>query len=480
MDYRAIALPIGRLLILIAGFMLIPAAADLMADNPDWIVFLVSALMIACIGALTTAALAGREFKYRPRETLLFVNAAWLTFTIAGAIPLYGSGLHISFTDAFFEAASGLTTTGSTILTGLDYMPPGILLWRSLMQWIGGIGIVVIGIWLLPSLRVGGSQLFAVESSEKATKPYGRIEPFLARLLLLYGSLTAACTLLYMLCGMTAFQAINHAMTTVSTGGYSTSDLSFGQFNGIAVYWVSIIFMIASSVPFLVLIRLAEGKPVEDTWQIFFLLTIVAIASFAIFLVERLEQGNAPFRLFTQAVFHVVSVVTTTGYASTDYLQWGAFIVAVFFVLTFLGGCSGSTAGGFKMFRIAVLLSYIRTLLNRMVLPHRVVNTHYSGRPVNSSVIEGVLVFGILYAGTFALFAAIYSMFGLDLETALSASITALANVGPGVGDIIGPAGNFQSLPDGAKWLLSFQMILGRLEIIAGLILLSPDFWLEG
>lgn len=479
MDYRAIALPIGRLLILIAGFMLIPAAADLVAGNPDWVVFLASALMIAGVGALTVAALAGRKFTYRSRETLLFVNAAWLTFSIAGAIPLYGSGLNISFADAFFEAASGLTTTGSTILTGLDTMPPGILLWRSLMQWIGGIGIVVIGIWLLPGLRVGGSQMFAIESSENASKPYGRIEPFLARLLLLYAGLTLSCTLLYFLCGMTAFQAINHAMTTVSTGGYSTSDMSFGQFDNIAVYWVAIIFMCASSVPFLVLIRFFERKPLEDTSQIVYFLAIVTIASFAVFLTLRSANDHAPLGLFTDSVFHVVSVVTTTGYATDDYLTWGPFFIAVFFLLTFLGGCSGSTAGGFKMFRIAVLLNFIHTLLRRMIHPHRVVNTRYSGKPVNSSVIEGVLVFSILYAGTFAVFSAIYSLLGMDLETALSASITALANVGPGVGEIIGPAGNFQSLSDTAKWLLAIQMILGRLEIIAGIVILTPDFWLE-
>lgn len=479
MDYRAIALPIGRLLILIAGFMLIPAAADLMAGNPDWKAFLGSALMVAGAGALVSSAFAGRAFQYRPRETFIFVNAAWLVFTVAGALPLYASGLDLTFTDAFFESASGLTTTGSTILTGLDQMPPGILVWRSLMQWIGGIGIVVFGIWLLPGLRIGGSQLFSIESSENSSKPYGRIEPFLFRLMALYGALTAACTVFYLLCGMPAFQAVNHALTTVSTGGYSTSDLSFGQFDGVAVYWVSIVFMTASSVPFLVMIRLAEGKRVEDTSQIMTFILVLLVASFAVFLVERFQQDDTPFHLFTLAVFHVVSVVTTTGYASTDYLGWGPFVIAMFFLLTFLGGCSGSTSGGFKMFRIVVVLGQIRTMLRRMVRPHRVVTVRYSGKPVNASVIEGVFVFGILYAGTFAVFSGICSMYGLDLQTALSASITALANVGPGVGDIIGPAGNFASLPDGVKWSLAVEMILGRLEIIAGLVVLSPDFWLE-
>ncbi len=479
MNYRAVALPIGRLLILIAAFMLIPASADLINRNPDWIVFLASSVILGGIGALTTAALSSRRADLRRREAFLFVNAAWITFSAAGALPLYGSGLGISFTDAFFEAASGLTTTGSTILTGLDRMPPGILLWRSLLQWIGGIGIVVIGIWLLPGLRVGGSQLFALESSENAMKPYGRIEPFLVRLLALYGGLTLACTLLYMFCGMSFFQAINHALTTVSTGGYSTSDSSFGQFGGTAVYWVSIVFMLASSVPFLFLIRRIEGKRADDRQQIMLFLFIVGLISFLIFLSQRWAQHDTPFHLFTMAVFHVVSVITTTGYAATDYLTWGTFVICLFFLLTFFGGCSGSTSGGFKMFRLAILLSFIRSLLRRMVHPHRVVPARYDGRPVGSAVIEGVLVFAVLYAGTFAIFALAYACLGMDLLTAFSGSITALANVGPGVGAIIGPSGTFQSLPDAAKWLLSIQMILGRLEIIAGLIILTPDFWEE-
>ncbi|MEJ8474930.1 TrkH family potassium uptake protein [Roseibium algae] len=479
MNYRAVALPIGRLMILIAAFMLIPASADLLAQNPDWKVFLASALIVGGIGALTSVALSGQNLTLRRRELFLLVNASWAAFCLAGALPLYASGLGISFTDAFFESASGLTTTGSTILTGLDHLPPGILLWRSLLQWIGGIGIVVIGIWLLPGLRVGGSQLFALESSENTTKPYGRIEPFLLRLLTLYGGLTFACTTLYLLCGMSLFQAINHSLTTVSTGGYSTSDSSFGQFGGTAVYWVSIVFMLASSIPFLFLIKSFEGKISDDRQQITYLVIIVVVASFVIFLSQRWAQHDTPFHLFTLSVFHVVSVITTTGYAATDYLEWGTLVICIFFMLTFLGGCSGSTAGGFKMFRIALLLSFILSLLRRMIHPNRISPTRYGGKPVNTSVIEGVLVFAVLYAGTFALFGLAYACLGLDLLTAFSGSITALANVGPGVGPIIGPSGTFQSLPDIVKWLLSIQMILGRLEIIAGLVILTPDFWSE-
>lgn len=479
MNFRATALPIGRLLILISVLMIVPAIADVFAKNPDWQVFLVSALVLGTAGSLMTLAFDGEQPPADFREAIVFVNAAWFAFSVAGAVPLYFSGLNISFTDAFFETASGLTTTGSTILTGLDTLPPGILLWRALLQWVGGIGVVAIGIWLLPGLRVGGSQLFALESSEKTAKPYGHVGPFVYRLLALYAGLTISCIVLYQICGMTFFEAIVHAMTTVSTGGFSTSDQSFGQFSSVSVYWVATVFMLASSVPFLYMIRSIERKVITRDVQVVLLLIIVGVASLGVFVFERLISHDEPFRMFTFAVFNVVSVITTTGYAANDYLKFGPPVIAIFFVLTFFGGCSGSTSGGFKMFRIAILLSYILSLFRRMVRPHRVIEPRYQGHAVSNPVLEGVLIFAVLYAGAFAAFSIVYMMLGLDLETALSASITALANVGPGVGDTIGPSGTFQSLPDVAKWFLAVQMILGRLEILAGILLLTPDFWLD-
>ncbi|MTI01082.1 TrkH family potassium uptake protein [Roseibium sp. RKSG952] len=457
--------------------MCFPAIADLFAGNPDWKVFSVSAVLLVAIGVFINLSLHGEAPPRRFKEAVIFVNLAWFGFSIAGAVPFYLSGLDISFVDAVFETASGLTTTGSTVLTGLDTMPPGILLWRSLLQWIGGIGVVAIGIWLLPGLRIGGSQLFALESSESTAKPYGRVEPFVVRLLVLYAALTVSCTVLYILFGMTPFVALNHAFTTISTGGFSTSDNSFGQFPGTAIYWVAIAYMLAASVPFLFILRSIERKAPIPEPQIPLLLSIIAFATVSIFLAERWVVHDTPFHMFTLAAFNVVSVITTTGYAANDYLQYGAYIACTFFLLTFFGSCSGSTSGGFKMFRIIILFNHIKCTLRGMVRPHRIVEPKYNDAPVSLSVLEGVMVFAILYGGVFALFATLYAMLGLDLETALSASITALANVGPGVGDTIGPSGTFQSLPDTVKWLLAVQMILGRLEILAGIILVTPQFW---
>ncbi|WP_349358629.1 TrkH family potassium uptake protein [Stappia sp.] len=477
MDFRAVAQPIGWLMIVIAVFMLLPAAVDLSAGNADWSGFVLSAALVGCTGATMALAFSAPSNVMRRREIFLFVNLAWVVSGLCAALPMMFGAARMSVSDAVFEAVSGLTTTGATVLTGLDTLPVGLLLWRSLLQWMGGIGIVVLGIWLLPGLRSGGAQLFAVESSETATKPYGRIEPFLMRLLVLYVGLTAAAGLLYRLGGMDAFQALNHALTTVSTGGYSTSDRSFGQFTALPLYWVAIVFMTLSSLPFLFLIRFVERGERRDLPQIAFFLGLVACASLAAFTVLHLHASADPWRELTLAVFHVVSVVSTTGYASEDYLRWGPFALTLFFLLTFFGGCSGSTSGGFKAFRAVALLRLIRTRVQLLIRPHRACAARYDGRRLTPDVAEGIFVFAIVYVGTFALFALVYAGAGLDLETALSASITALANVGPGVGAIIGPAGTFQSLGDATKLLLAYEMILGRLEILAGLLVLLPEFW---
>ncbi|MCB1418752.1 MAG: TrkH family potassium uptake protein, partial [Notoacmeibacter sp.] len=335
MDFRAVVLPIGRYLVIIAAAMLIPALADLAAGNPDWKVFAISGLCVGGAGAMVEAALSGPGTELKPKETFLLVNLAWFTFSAACAIPLWASGLGISYTDAFFEAASGLTTTGSTVLSGLDALPPGILLWRSLMQWIGGLGIVVIGIWLLPAMRIGGQQLFSIESSEKHVKPYGRVEHFVRRILGLYGAMTVASASLYFVAGMTPFEAVNHAFTTVSTGGYSTTDASLGGFDSLAIYWIAITFMALSSLPFLFLINLVENRRKLELQQVTWFFAIAMILTLIIFAVTRADTGQGDFAQFTHALFNVVSVISTTGYATQDYLLWGSFALSFFFLITF-------------------------------------------------------------------------------------------------------------------------------------------------
>ncbi len=479
MDIRAILLPISRFLLIISGFMLLPALADILSGNPDWKVFATSAVVLGGLGTLMVPALRGQPYTFRLQESFLLVNLAWVGLSVICAVPLYASGLHISFVDALFEASSGLTTTGSTVLTGLDELPPGILLWRSLLQWIGGLGIVVMGIMLLPALRVGGQQLFLIESSEDNAKPFGRTEYFVRRIVAVYIGLTVTCAGLYYEAGMTGFEAINHALTTISTGGFSTSDDSLGHFHSLTIDWIAIVFMLVSSLPFLFLITLIEKRRINAFRQVVFFLALTLVLTMILFAVSAWDHHAPPWLVFTSSAFHVASIISTTGFVTDDYLQWGSFAVCFFFLLTFVGGCNGSTAGGFKIFRIMILLSFVRARLRVLRYPRRVTNTRLEDTTVSTGTIESVVAFAILYVVTFAAFALAYSAFDVDIDTALSASITALANVGPGIGTEIGPVGNFADMPSAVKLLQSLEMILGRLELLGGILVLLPDFWLE-
>jgi len=477
MNIRIVLLPIGPLIATIAAAMLLPALVDAYHGNPDWRVFVATAAGTFTLGGLIFLSLRREPFTYSFREAVLFVNIAWVAVSATAALPLYFSELGLSFVDAWFEAVSGLTTTGATVLTKLDTAPPGLLLWRSLLQWIGGIGIVVAGIWLLPALRVGGQQLFALESSDQTEKPFSRIERYAAALLVLYLVITVACTLLYVLCGMSLFEAVNHAMTTVATGGYSTSDSSIGKFESNAVLWVATVFMVLSSLPFIFLLRLFVQRNTAIDPQIRYFLLIAASVMLVILVYRKLEGETIDFHAVTQVVFNTVSVITTTGYASEDYTQWGDFAFGLIFFLTFLGGCTGSTAGGLKVFRLVVIRQTLKQVSARLVRPNQIVSVRYGAQNLSDEVAASALGFVFVYFATFALFAVALSFTELDALTAISASATAISNVGPGVGEIIGPSGNFSTLPDLAKWLLSIEMILGRLELMSTFVMLLPVFW---
>lgn len=464
------------IVILLGAAMFIPAIADLTVGNPDWQVFAVSAMCTLFFGLSGFAATRRVKSDLEGREVFIFVPLVWLISCFVCAVPLYLSQLEISFLEAFFESTSGLTTTGATVLKGLDDMPPGILLWRSLTQWIGGLGFVVMGMVLLPSMRSGGQQLFKLESSDKSDKPFAKARAFAQGITLTYLILSLACACTYFILGMSAFEAVNHAMTTVSTGGYSTSDQSMGAFDTTAILAAATFFMFVGGIPFLFLIRLFAGTIMREV-QITFYLGFLVIATMAAYL-SMLSAGDAGgLRRLVVAMFNVVSVVTTTGYASENYLLWGPSAVTLFFFLTFVGGCSGSTSGGFKMFRLVIIRQMLLESLYRVFRPHQLSRLKYGDRVIHPEVATSVTMFAFLYIGTFVAFAVIYGTLGLDFETAISASATALANVGPGIGTIIGPDSNFASLSDAIKLMLCFEMIVGRLEIMSVYVLLLPSFW---
>ncbi len=439
-------------------------------------VFLESALLVGSVGFLMSVAVSDRLSDVGRLHTFLLTASIWITGALAGALPLWL--WQLTPTDAFFEAMSGITTTGSTVMTGLDTTAPAILLWRAILQWLGGVGFIVTGIAFLPILRVGGMQLFRTESSERGDKEMASAARFAAATVWIYLSLTALCIFFYVVGGMTGFEAIAHALTTVSTGGYSTSDASFGHFESAFLQWSGTVFMIAGALPFAWYIKVFKRHDFRNE-QVYAILFFFAV-TICILTLWRVLSANTPvletLRLVT---FNVVSVVTTTGYATTDYTTWGPFAVAAFFALTAVGGCTGSTAGGAKMMRWIIAIRRIQIQKTIVSSPSAVISARYEGRPVTPDVANGVVTFFVFYAATVVVLAIGLNFYGLDLETSISGALTAVANVGPGVGGTIGPAGNFATLPDGAKFLLCFGMYVGRLEMLTVYVLLTATFWRE-
>ena len=374
-----------------------------------------------------------------------------------------------------------VTTTGATVISGLDHAPPGILLWRALLQWLGGIGIIVMAITVLPLLRVGGMQLFRMETSGSSDeKALPRVTQIATTIFAIYVVLTLICATALYAAGMTVFDAIAHAMTTISTAGFSTSDSSIGHFDSAAVDYIVVLFMLIGGMPFLLYFWILQGMPdrfLRDS-QVHWFLGIIACATLVMTAWQLFNHETPPLTALRYAAFNVTSVMTGTGYATTDFGAWGGGAVTIFFFLMFVGGCAGSTSCGIKVFRLQIVFEMTRVRLRSLWQPHGVFLPRYNGQTLTDSAIAAVMSFIVLFAICFAAFTFALSLLGLDVVTAASGAATALANVGPGLGPTIGPAGTFASLPDAAKWLLSGAMLLGRLELLTVLVLFTRRFWL--
>ena len=477
-DFRPILFVVGVLLTTLALAMCIPAAADAAVGQRDWQVFLVSAGLTLFVGAALILTARTEQMRFSIHQAFLLTTVSWLVLTTFAALPFAFAGLDLSYTDAFFEAMSGLTTTGSTVIVGLDLAPPGILLWRALLQWLGGIGIIVMAVAVMPMLQVGGNQLFRMESSDRSEKVLPRVAQIATGISVIYLVLTLICATAYWLMDMTGFEAIAHAMTTIATGGFSTSDGSLGRF-GPGAQWIATVFMVLGGLPFVLYLQTVRGNLtalLRDTQVRVFLtivtLVVIMMTGWLLFGVGRhLEEA---IRL---AAFNVVSIITGTGYATAEYDTWGGFAMAVFFLLMFIGGCAGSTTCGIKIFRFQVGYATARAQIQRLVQPHGVFIPHYNRKPLPAGVPESVMSFIFMYVMTFIVLAVALGALGLDFVSAVSGAATAVSNVGPALGETIGPARTFMALPDTAKWLLSAGMLLGRLELFTVLVLLLPSFW---
>jgi len=477
--FRPVFFVIGILLTTLAVVMILPALVDGAAGNPDWTVFAASAALSLFIGVSLIIGNWAPHFNMDVREAFLLTTLAWLVAAGAGALPMAFSGLHLSFTDAYFEAMAGITTTGSTVIVGLDAAPPGILLWRALLQLLGGAGFMVMAIAVLPFLRVGGMQLFRMESSDRSEKALPRVAEVASGITVIYLALVAIDATALWIAGMSGFEAVCHAMTTLATGGFSTTDQSIGHFHSAAIEGITTVFMLLGGMPFVLYLQAVQGKPRQffRNSQIRGFLGLYAAAVGTLVLWQWLSGGESLAQALRDVSFSVASIMTTTGFTTVDYQTWGGFAVVTILFLTVVGACTGSTAGGIKIYRLEVLYSTAKAQFHRIVQPHGLFVPHYGGKPIPDQVASSVMGFFFLFALTFATLSLALGASGLDFLTSLSGVATAMANVGPGLGAIIGPSGNFAGLPDSAKWFLSLGMLLGRLELYGVFVLLWPEFW---
>lgn len=479
LDLRPVGYVIGLLLVGLGASMGLPMLADWIEGTENWRAFAVSGGVTLFIGvALTIACRAERQEGLTIRQTFLLTVLIWTISPAFAALPMVIGEPQASAADAFFEAMSGVTTTGSTVFSGLDTMAPGVLLWRAMLQWFGGLGIIVVALAFLPALRVGGMQLFKSEAFDTFGKILPRARDIAASISWLYIGLTIACTVAYASLGMSGFDAFCHAMTTIATGGFANYDSSFGAFGPGAEYAASA-FMVLASLPLVRLVQFVSGsaRPLvtDPQVQAFLGLTVAIVAALVLWRVTHEEGPLEP--IVRRSLFNAVSVLTGSGYASEDYSLWGSFPIILLFVAGLIGGCAGSATCAIKVFRFQVLAAAIVTQVRIIHSPSGVFLPRYDGRSIEEGVISSVMTFFYLFGLTLAVVTVSLSMMGLDMVTAVSGAATALANVGPGFGPIIGPAGNFAPLPDEAKWLLSATMLLGRLELVSVFVIFTVAFW---
>lgn len=479
LDLRPVGYVIGLLVAVLGATMLLPMLVDLAEGREHWPVFLESALITILSGGLIALACAnGVKEGLTIQQTFLLTTGVWVALPLFGALPFVMGATEARFVDAYFEAMSGLTTTGSTVFNGLNDLPKGILLWRGILQWLGGVGIIVVAMVFLPELRVGGMQIFRSESFETMGKILPRAGQIASQISSIYLALTMICTFSYLALGMNAFDATVHALTTISTGGFANYDESFGHFSGHLEY-VASVFMILAALPFVRYVQLINGQatPIwRDSQVRVFLLTIaILVAVITVSLTHVFPHHWS--KSLREALFNVTSIISGTGYASVDYMSWGPFMISLFFFIGLIGGCAGSTACSIKIFRYQLLFASIKMQLRRIRSPNGVFLVRYDKRTVDEEVLSSVISFFMFFIVTLGLLAVALSLTGLDFITSLSGAATALSNVGPGLGPQIGPAGNFSGLNDTAKWLLTVGMLLGRLELLAVFAIFTVQFW---
>ena len=470
---------IGILLIVLGASMLAPYSLQIIFRENSHS-FISASFVTIFIGVLFVLANLEREFKLNLRQTFLFSSLAWIMVALFGSLPFLLSTQNFSLSEAFFESMSGITTTGATIISDLDSSPKSILLWRAIMQWLGGIGIVVMAITILPLLKVGGMQLFKMEGPDSTEKILPRTIEVATIIISTYIALTFLCGFFYWTFGMSIFDSVSHAMTTIATGGFSTHNDSIGYFNSSNIEIVASIFIILGSIPFISYLKFAQGnkKVFFQDVQIRGLIYLLALSIFVMFLyLLFINNESNLFDKIRISSFNVISILSGTGYVTDDFGLWGKFSLIFFLLLMFIGGCAGSTACGIKIFRLQMLLIFLKNQIKKIISPNSVIILKYNNQKISDNFINSVIIFIFTFLFIFLIIAMLLSISGLDFITSISGAASSISNVGPGLGDIIGPNGNYKDIPDISKWILSVGMLLGRLELFAVLVLFFPSFW---
>tara|TARA_B100001057_G_scaffold349948_1_gene351427 strand:- start:3629 stop:5068 length:1440 start_codon:yes stop_codon:yes gene_type:complete len=475
-NYKTVFFTLGILQVILGVSMFIPIIAQFVFSEIDSSFFGASIVTII-FGTLFFLSNLDHDKKLNLQQAFLLTALSWLSIAIFGSLPFIFSSIGLSVTDAFFESMSGITTTGSTIISDLESAPKGILLWRAILQWLGGIGIIVMAITLMPIMNVGGMQLFKISSNDSSEKILPKSKEIALRLIYIYSFLTALCAITYWIFGMGKFDSLTHSMTTIATGGFSNYNESIGYFNSISIEISSIIFIILGSLPFIAYIKFMSGDKkifIRDIQiKTFIKIIIVSIIILSIYLLMN-DSNELNLRAI---IFNTISILTGTGYVNAEFDSWGSFPLTLFIILMFIGGCAGSTTCGIKIFRVQILYLFIVNQLKKIIYPKGIFVMKYDQNTVDDKFIASIISFIYFYFVIFFLLTALLTLTGLDFITAISGAATSISNVGPGLGPVIGPNGDFSSLPDISKWVLTIGMILGRLELFAILVLFLPSFW---
>ena len=479
-NYKTVFFTLGILQIILGISMVFPIIIQIIFDELDSS-FIGASLITIIFGTLFFLSNLDHDKKLSLQNAFLLTALSWLSIAVFSSLPFIFSNLNLSITDSFFESMSGITTTGSTIITDLNSSPKAILLWRALLQWLGGIGIIVMAITLMPIMNVGGMQLFKVSSSDASEKILPKTKEITLRLILIYLILTFLCSFFYNICGMKFFDSLTHSMTTIATGGFSNYNESIGYFNNIKIEIISMIFIILGSIPFIAYIKFLSGKKnifYTDT-QIKSFIKIIFYSILILFIYLTIFNKSFSDISLRSISFNVISILTGTGYVTQNFDNWGSFPLVYFLILMFIGGCAGSTACGIKIFRVQILYLFLKNQLKKIIYPRGIFIIKYDNNNVNEKFMASIIAFIYLYIIIFFIITAMLTLSGLDFTTSISGAATSISNVGPGLGELIGPNGNFSQLPDFSKWVLSFGMILGRLELFAILVLFLPSFWVK-